>query len=323
MAVGAALAPGAGISQPSAKISRIGVLVTRARPASLDADPSTGTYLKAMRDLGYVEGRNVQYEWRFADEDLRRERVDALAAQLAQANVDVIVTPTTAAAMALRRATATIPIVFTHVADPVGSKLIASLARPGGNATGVSMLQGELGGKQLELLRRVVPKVSRVGLLTNPSNPGNAATVRQVQSAGEQARLRIIKVEGQSPEEIERAFDVLAQEGAEALVVVPDAVFLSQRRHVAMLAAKLRIPALYGIREFVDAGGLMSYGIDFLENWRRAATYVDKILKGAKPAELAVEQPTKLELVLNMRTAKALGIRFSQDVMILADRVID
>lgn len=321
--LGALLLPASGISQQPAKLARIGMLMARGRPASLDADPSARTYMRAMRELGYVEGRNVQYEWRFADGDLSSERLDALAAQLVQTKVDVIVTPTTATALAAKRTTASIPIVFTHVADPVGSKVVSSLARPGGNATGVSMLQGELGGKQLELLRRVAPTVSRVGLLTNPANPGNRPTVAQVQQAGEQAGLRIIKVEGQSPEEIERAFGALTQAGVEALVVVPDVIFLSQRRQLAGLVAKLRIPAVFGVREFVEAGGLMSYGIDVLENWRRAATYVDKVLKGAKPADLAVEQPMKLELAINVRAASALRIRFPQDVITRADRVVE
>lgn len=234
-----------------------------------------------------------------------------------------MVTPATPPALAAKRATATIPIVFLGVADPVGSGVVSSLARPGANATGVSMLQGEIGGKQLELLKRVVPKASRIGLLTNPANIGNQPTVKQVHQAGKQAGLEIIQVDAQSPEELERAFDALMHRSAQALVVIPDALVIQQHRQVAELAARHRLPAVYGLGQFVEAAGLMSYGLDLAENWRRAATYVDRILKGAKPAELAVEQPTKLELTLNLKAARALGIRFPQDVLALADRVIE
>jgi len=298
------------------------MLMAGARPLSPQADRSAA-FTQTMRDLGYVEGRNIHYEWRFAEGNLSPERLDALVSQLLQASVDVIVTPTTASALAARRATATIPIVFSHAADPVGSGLVPSLARPGGNMTGVSMMQGEIGGKQLELLRRVVPTVSRVGLLTNPTNAGNRPTVDQIQRAGQKTGLQIVYMEARSPQEIERAFVTLSQRGAQALVITPDAFFLQQRRQFAELAAAHRLPAIHGVGEFVEAGGLMSYGLNLTENWRRAAGYVERILRGAKPGDLAVEQPTKLELVINPKAAKALGVRFPQDVLAVVDRVID
>jgi len=317
IAMGAALAPVYAFSQPQ-RLWRIGVLAAQSRPSSLEKHPYFGPFLDAMRQLGYAEGRNVQYDWRFADG--RMDRLDALASQLVKS--DVIVAPITAAVLAARRATRTVPIVFVSVADPVGSGIVRSLARPGGNVTGISMLQGELGEKQLELLRRVVPKASRIGQISNPANPGNLSSVALVKRAGEEAGLQIIQVEARNPEEIERAFAKLSQQRAEALVVNPDAFFIQQLRQFADLAAKFRLPAIYGVADFVEAGGLMSYGLNLPDNWRRAASYVDKILKGEKPGELAVQQPTKLELVVNLKTSKALGVRFPQDVMTLVDRAI-
>ena len=272
-----------------------------------------------MRQLGYTDGKNVRYDWRFADGKM--ERLETLASELM--NSDVIIAPTTVAVLAVQKASKTIPIVFVSAGDPVRNRLAASLARPGGNATGLSMLQGEIGGKQLEMLRRVVPKASRVALLTNPANAGNLATVADVHKAAPKVGVQIIDLEARSAEQIEAAFVAAPTRGAEAMVVAPDALFLQQRSQVVGLAAKFRLPTVYGLGEFVESGGLMSYGLDLAENFRRAANYVDKILKGAKPGELAVEQPRKLELVLNKKTAQALGVRFPEDVLPLANRIVE
>jgi len=272
-----------------------------------------------MRRLGYIEGHNVRYDWRFADGKM--ERLESLAAQLVKS--DVIVAPITAAVLAIQKVTKSVPIVFVSVADPVGSGIASSLARPAGNATGLSMLQGQIGGKQLEMLTRVVPKASRVGLLTNPANPGNRATVVEIDKAAPKVGLQIIEIEARTANEIEPAFGAAAKRGAQALVVAPDALFLDRRSEITALASSYRLPAVYGLGEFVEAGGLMSYGLDLSENFRRTAIYVDKILKGAKPGDLAVEQPSKLELVLNKRVAQSLGIHFPADVLALADKIIE
>ena len=315
------LAPAAGLAQQRTKIPRVGLLLVRERPASLETDANLGAFLRAMRDLGYIEGRNVHYEWRFTG-DMSRGPLDAAVLELVGAKVDVLVTPGTVSTLAAQRARTSIPIVFTAVADPVGSGVVQSLARPGGNTTGVSMFQGELGAKQLEFLRRVVPKRTRIGLISNPANAGNLPTVVQIKQAGQKAGLHIVHLEARNPEEIERAFTTLSQERAQAVVVNPDAFFIERTGQFAGLAAKFRLPAMYGVREFVEAGGLMSYGVSLSENWRRAASYVDKIIKGAKPQELPVEQPTKFELFINLKTAGDLGITFPVEMVALADKVI-
>ena len=321
--LGTVLAPAAVFSQQPVKVARVGLLRPQKRHASVESDINLSAFLKEMRALGYVEGKNVRYETRFGGGDMSQARLDALASELVDAKIDVLVTPATASTLAAKRATTTIPIIFVAVADPVGSGVVQSLARPGGNATGISMLQGELGAKQLELLRRVVPKASRIGQISNPANPGNLPTVALIKRAGEKAGLHIIQVEARNPEEIERAFVALSQQRAEALVVNPDAFFIQQYQQFAGLAAKFRLPAIYGVADFVEAGGLMSYGINLSDNWRLAASYVDKILRGEKPGEMAVQQPTKLEFVVNLRTAKALGIRFPKDVLTVVDRAVE
>ena len=272
-----------------------------------------------MRRLGYVEGQNVRYDWRFADGKM--ERLEALAAQLVKS--DVIVAPITAAVLAIQKVSKTVPIVFVSVADPVGSGIASTLARPAGNATGLSMLQGQIGGKQLEMLNRVVPKASRVGLLTNPANPGNRWTIVEIERASRKFGLQVFEMEATTAQEIEPAFGAAAKREVQALVVAPDALFLDRRSQITALASSYRLPAVYGLGEFVQAGGLMSYGLDLSENFRRTATYVDKILKGAKPGDLAVEQPSKLELLLNKKVAQSLGIRFPADVLALADKIIE
>ena len=306
-------------SQQQTKIWRIGLLMGRSRPASLDND-YYGAFPKGMRALGYVEGKNVRYEWRFADGKM--ESLPELANELVQLKVDVIVTAGTAPARAAQRATRTIPIVMASVGDPLAGGFVARLARPGGNATGLTNLSVDVSPKLLELLTKTVPKISRVALLLNPGSPIGEAILESLRAAAQEARVEVTGVNARTSEEIQRAFSIMVQNGAEALVVAADPYLIQQRRQIAELAAKSSLPAIYGLREYAEAGGLMSYGPNRADIYRRAATYVDKILKGAKPGDLPIEQPTKFELVINLKAAKALGLKFPREVMTLADEVI-
>ena len=273
-----------------------------------------------MRELGYVEGKNLAVEWRFADG--KNERLPGLATELVQLKVDFILTAGEPPTGAAQKATTTIPIVMGNSIDPVGSGFVASLARPGGNITGLSSLLGDLGPKHFEMLRSMVPRLSRVAVLMNPTNPGHAMILKSVQTAAQKSGAKLLPVQARNPQEIESAFSTMARENAEAVIVANDGVFAQDQRRIAELAAQHRLPSVTLRREYAEAGGLMSYGPSFLDQYRRAASYVDKILKGAKPADLPVEQPTKFELVINGKTAKALGLKIPQSLMISADKVI-
>jgi len=276
-----------------------------------------------LRDLGYVEGRNLVIEDRSAEGKF--ERLPALAAELVALGVDVILAPGTPSAMAARQATGTVPIVVANAGDPVASGLVASLARPGGNVTGLSLLVPELVGKCLEHLRQAVPGAARIAVLWQPGAIPERAEDDMLKQAGVAARLLGVQaqfVEARSPADFDRAFSDMAQARAGALAVLTSTMFLIERRRLVALATKHRLPAVYSLREFVDAGGLMSYGANAADLFRRAATYVDKILKGTKPADLPVEQPTKFELVINLKAAQALGITIPQSVLWRADEVI-
>jgi putative ABC transport system substrate-binding protein len=280
-------------------------------------------FLQGLRDLGYVEGRNVVIEYRFAEGKL--ERYPALAAELVALKVDVIVAPITPAALAAKQATKTIPIVFVAVGDPITDGLVTSLARPGGNVTGLSLLFPELVGKCLEELKQAVPGVSRVAVLWQPGAVGERTEKDMLKGAEVAARalgVRLQFVEARGPADLDRAFSDITKARAGALTVLPGNMFFSERRRLVDLAAKNRLPAVYPLREFVDAGGLMSYGASNADMFRRAATYVDKILKGAKPADLPVEQPTKFELVINLKAAKVLGLTIPQSLLGRADEVV-
>jgi putative ABC transport system substrate-binding protein len=320
IAAGALLAaPLAAEAQQAAKIARIGFLgnSTTALGHLRDA------FLQGMRDLGYVEGRNLVIEYRYAEGQL--ERFPALAAELVALKVDVIVAPPTPAAHAAKRATTTIPIVFAGAGDPVTSGLVTSLARPGGNITGLSGLSPELVGKCLEQLKQAVPGVSRVAVLWQPGGQGERAERDMLKEAAVAARalgMRLQFVEARGTADFDWAFSNMTTARAGALTVLPSSMFNTERRRLADLAAKSRLPAVYQLREYVDAGGLMAYGANLADLNRRAAAYVDKILKGAKPADLPVEQATKFELVINLKTAKALGITIPQSVLLRADEVI-
>jgi putative tryptophan/tyrosine transport system substrate-binding protein len=274
-----------------------------------------------LRDLGYVEGRNLVFEHRFADG--RPERMPDLAAEMVRIQPDAIVAGYPQI-VAVKQATTTIPIVMVHVPDPVGRGLIASLPRPGGNITGLSnTVTTEHWGKRLELLREVSPRVSRVAALWAPSVPGRAADLQRTEEAARQLRLTLLPVPLRDAGDIENAFGVMTKARAEALILVgADSFTLNSRGVITALAARHRVPAVYPLREFVEADGLLSYDASLREQFRRAATYVDRILKGAKPANLPVEQPTKFELIINLKTAKALGLTIPPSLLLRADEVI-
>jgi ABC-type uncharacterized transport system substrate-binding protein len=312
-------APLAAEGQQAAKVARIGWLATNLT-ARLHLQEA---FLQGLRDLGYVEGRNLVVESR--DAEGKFERLPALAAELVALQVDVIVAGTTPPALAAKRATSTLPTVFIGVADPVTSGLVTSLARPGGNATGLSLLAPELVGKCLEQLTQAVPGVSRVAVLWQPGALGERTDKDMLKGAEGAARalgVRLQFVEARRPENLDRAFSDMTRARAGALTVLSSAMFTNERRRLVDLAAKHRLPAGYPYREFVDAGGLMAYGPNLADLYRRAAAYVDKILRGAKPGDLPVEQPTKFELVINLKTAKAFGLTIPPSLLGRADEVI-
>jgi len=301
------------------KVSRIGFLFHGAPGPSAEVD----AFRQGLRELGYIEGQNVTIDYRFASGQI--ERLPELATELARLKVDVIVTPNTPAALAAKQATSTIPIVFAVVADPVGAGLMANFARPGGNITGLSSISVQLGGKRLELLKEVAPKASRLAVLYNPSDRSNVLILKELQESAPALGLTVHSLEVRAPGEFEGAFAAMTRERAHALFVAPGVLTLEQRNRKALvdLATKSRIPAMWGHRQFVEAGGLMSYAVNFYDQLRRAAIYVDKILKGAKPGDLPVEQPTRYELVINLTAAKALGLRIPQSLLGRADQVIE
>jgi putative ABC transport system substrate-binding protein len=313
-------APVVSLAQRQGKIWRVGFLTARRRPDSIDSD-FIGAFPRGMRELGYVEGKNLVIEWRFADGT--DERLPDLAAELVRLKVDVIVSGASQAISALQKATTTIPIVMATSGDPIGSGFVKSLARPGGNITGLSNLFGDTSPKQLELLLSVLPKLSRVAVLLNPVNPSNATTLKSVQSAAQRVSVKVLPVEARTVQEIENSFRMMTRGKAEAVIMAADALFIQQSRQIVELAAKYRLPSVSSFRDYAEAGGLMSYGQNLAEQFRRAATYVDKILKGAKPGDLPVEQATTFELVINLKTAKALGVRTTQELLLRADRVIE
>ena len=306
-------------AQQAAKIARIGSLATE----RVSNPHLTEAFRQGLRDLGYVEGRNVVIEIR--DAEGKYERLPALAAELVALKVDVILVGSTPTALAAKQATKTLPIVFVSVADPVASGLVTSLARPGGNTTGLATLIPELVGKCLEQLKQAVPGVGRVAVLWQPGALGERTEkdiLKEAEIAAGALGLQLQVVEARGPADFDRAFSDMTRARAGALTVLPTPMFVSERRRLVDLAAKNRLPAVYVWREFVDAGGLMAYGPNLADLWRRAATYVDKILKGAKPADLPVEQPTKFELVLNLKTAKALGLTIPPSLLQRADELI-
>src|ERR1700730_16908569 len=312
-------APLAAEAQQVGKVPRIGFLSVTSpsdRPPLLDA------FRQGLRELGWVEGQNIVIDYRYAED--RVDRLPDLAAELVRLKVDLIVSMGTQGVTAAKNATETIPIVMIAVRDPVGTGLIASLARPGGNVTGVSGYAGlETVAKQLELLKETVPKIRRVAILSNPANAYHQLAIREVHVAARSLGVQLQLLEARGPNEFDGAFAAMAKERVGALLVLSDAIVGSHRTRLADLAARSRLPAAFGVRDDVEAGGLMSYGPSILDSYRQAATYVDRILRGAKPAELPVERPTKFEFVINMKTAKALGLTIPQSVLLRADHVIE
>ncbi len=299
------------------KIPRIGFLSTTSPsnvPTRLEA------FRQGLRDLGYVEGKNVVIEYRYAEGNI--DRLPTLLDELVRLKVDVIVASGPSPTRAAKKATATIPIVMTWDYDPVGNGYVASLARPGGNITGLSTLAPEISGKQLELLKEIVPKLSRVAVLGTSTVPGNAEALRATELAAEALKVQLQYLEIRDRKDIETVFQAARKGRADAVLALASRVLLTDRTQVAELAVKSRLPAIYGEREHVEAGGLMTYGVSISDLFRRAATYVDKILKGAKPADLPVEQPKKFEFIVNLKAAKQIGLTIPPNVLARADRVI-
>jgi putative ABC transport system substrate-binding protein len=317
LALGAFGLPVSSTAQTPPKIPRVGYVFPTTSTESRDFFEAAR---QGLRELGYVEGQSIALEVRWAEG--RLERLPELVAEVVRLNVDVLVVGSTPGGLAAKKATTTIPVVMVGVADPVRSGLVASLARPGGNLTGVSLMTPDISGKRLQLLKEVLPKVSRVAVLTNPGTQSHALFWQETQQAAQKLGVQLQAVEARRPEDFEGAFGVAARGRAGGLLVFDDGLFNGYRTQIVALAARSRLPAMYGPRHFPDVGGLMSYGPNWPDQYRRAATYVDKILKGAKPADLPVEQPTRFELVVNLKTAKALGLTIPQSVLIRADQVI-
>jgi putative tryptophan/tyrosine transport system substrate-binding protein len=303
-------------AQQSKKIPRIGLLV----PSSASSDsPRRDAFLQGLRDLGYVEEKNIAIEYRYTEGEL--DRLPDLAAELVRLNVDVIVTAAISSVRAAKKATATIPIVFASVGDAVDSGLVASLARPGGNATGLTFFAPELDGKRLELLKEAFPKITRVAFLWRvPTTRGDL--LKEAEAVAKSLGLRLQSVGVKGPDDFESAFKAAKSGGADALIVISNPLSNTHRARIVDLATKNRLPGIYPSTDFVEEGGLMSYGADILDNWRRAATYVDKILKGTNPGDLPVEQPKKFEFVINLKTAKQIGVTIPPNVLARADRVL-
>ena len=303
--------------QPAGKAPRVGYLFYGSPGASREID----AFRQGLRDLGYIEGQNIAVEYRFASG--RVERYPRLAAELVRMNVDVIVAPATPQALAAKHATSSIPIVFVLVADAVGAGLITNFAQPGGNVTGLTSSSAELGGKRLELLKDMVPKASRVAVLYNPTDRSNVLILNQLQESAPSLGLILQPLEVRDTREFEGAFVAMSRQRADAMFGTPGALTFAYRKVLVNLAARHRIPAMWGHRSFVDAGGLMSYAVNLYDQNRQAAVFVDKILRGAKPGDLPVEQPTKFELVINLRPAKALGLTIPPSLLVRADQVIE
>ena len=306
--------------QPAGKVWRIGILTSYPQTVAQDGD-HFGSFLAGLRELGYVEGRNIAIEWRFTEGV--SDRLPGLAAELANLKVDVIVTNGTAGVRAAQRATTTLPIVTVSFGDPVGSGLVASLAHPGGNITGLSTMGEDIYGKRLEMLSLVAPKATRIAALVNPNNPFSQRIPPILNSAAKQLNRQIQIVKASAVGELKDAFSQMARERAGALLVMDDSFLNAHGGQIAEQAARQKLPSIHVLRQYVEAGGLMSYGRVTADYFRRAATYVDKIFKGAKPGDLPIEQPTKLELIFNMKTAKALGIKMPDTILLRADKVIE
>jgi ABC-type uncharacterized transport system substrate-binding protein len=311
-----ALCSSAEAQQPK-KIPRIGFL-SGATPSTISS--RVEAFRQGLRELGYSEGKNIMIEWRYAEG--KPDRLPALAAELVHLKVDVIVSAAPAPTRSVKQATATIPIIMGFDDDPVGSGFAASLARPGGNITGLSTLSPEISGKQLDLLKEIVPKLSRVGVLGDVTRPGHPQALREINVAANAFGVQVQYLEVREPKDVNTAFQAANKEHADALLVLQSAVLLNERKRITDLAVKSRLPAIYLTQEHVEDGGLMSYSPSVTDLFRRAAAYVDNILKGVKPADLPIEQPRKFELIINLKAAKEIGLTIPPNVLARADRVI-
>ena len=316
--VGMAIWPTHVRAQQLRKIPRIGVLLPGA-PAAWSR--RTKAFLDGLSELGYVEGKTIAIEWKWGDDQF--DTLSGLAADLVRSNVDVIVTGGTSATKALKTATQTIPIVMAIVGDPVAAGLVDTLARPGGNATGFSIVAPELGTKRLELLKEIVPNLSSIAVLSNAKNPQSKIEMKEMQTAAQAMALQLHSAEISTEVGLEDAFVAMNKASAQALILLTDPILFSQRKRTVDLAAQYKLPAVYVYSGFVEEGGLMSYGPSDVDLFHRAAGYVDKILKGAKPSELPVEQPTRFELIFNLKTAKSLGLTVPPKLLLTADEVIE
>jgi putative ABC transport system substrate-binding protein len=318
LGAGALAWAGAVGAQAPAKVRRIGLLSPNFRSVVALWHQA---FRLGLRDLGWVEGKNISFEYRYAEG--RNDRLPELAAELVRLKVDVIVASGPTDTLAAQKASSAIPIVMATAGDPVTSGLVESLARPGGNVTGLSTMASELGGKRLELLKEIVPRLSRVAVLWDPQSASSILSWKDMQLPARQLGVQLHSLEVRSPSDFDKAFEDATRARAGALAVTPGAVLTANQKQIARLAAKNRLPSIFQSSEFADAGGLMAYGPDRADMYRRAATYVDKILKGAKPGDLPVELPTKFELVVNMKTAKAIGLTIPQPFLMRVDRVIE
>ena len=315
LATAAAARPLGAKAQQGEKVYKIGML------SAGSPTPVTPVVVEALRELGYVEGKNLTFERRYAEDKL--DRLPKLAAELVSLKVDVIMTAGTLAPLAAKRATSTIPIVMMAAGDPVGSGLVASLAQPGGNVTGMSLMAPDLGGKRLQLVKELLPELSRVAVLWNAANPYSALVFKETVAAAQTLEVELQSLEIREPADIDGAFEAAMGQPTDALITVEDPLTIDLRKKIAEYAADHQLPTISGVKLFADAGALMSYGADLADILRRSVAYVDKILKGAKPSDLPVEQPTKFELVINLKTAKSLGLTIPPLLLARADEIIE
>jgi len=306
--------------QSTSTIRRIGILVPESTPAA-EARGLLGAFRQGLKEMGWVEGQNIAFEYRSADG--KEDALPKIAAELVQLRFDAILAEGTAAIQAAKNATQSTPIVMAASNDPVASGLIATLNRPGGNVTGLSLQSSELAGKRVQLLTEIVPKLARLVVLSNPTNPSHALALLQMRAAAQSFGVGLGVAEASAPDKLDSAFATVAAEHAESLVVLPDGMFFGQHRQIVALTAASHLPALFPEKEVVEAGGLMAYGPSLPASFRRAAAYVDKILRGANPADLPVEQPTKFEFAVNLKTARTLGLAVPHTLLVAADEVIE
>ncbi len=308
-------------AQQAGKVYRIAFFSPGASGAGIPVLPLQAACVEALRELGWIEGKNVAFEYRYAEN--RPDRLPELAAELVHFKVDVIVAAGTLAPLAAKQATTTIPIVMSAAGDPLGSGLVASLAQPGGNVTGLSLMVPDIGGKRLELLKELLPGISRVAVLWDGANPYPAHVFRETEAAARTLGIEVQSLEVRGPGDFNPVFEAARLQHPDALITVEDPLTADHRKQIVDFAATNRLPAIHGIREFVEVGGLMAYGASLSDLFRRAAGYVDKILRGTKPADLPIQQPTKFELVINIKTAKALGLTVPPSLLARADEVIE